>query len=36
MSTRLSTVKTPPAEAIRTGLTASALQRAVRDNRSST
>jgi glycogen phosphorylase len=32
MSTRLSTVKTPPAEAVRTGLAASALQRAVRDN----
>jgi glycogen phosphorylase len=32
MSTRLSTVKTPPAEAIRTGLAAGTLQRAVLDN----
>jgi glycogen phosphorylase len=32
VSTRLSTVKTPPAEAIRTGLSAGTLQRAVLDN----
>ena len=32
MSTRLSTVKTPPAEAIRTGLASGTLQRAVLDN----